>query len=435
MEVLICIAYSVLFIFLIHKLKFFENDFISKKILSLLFIIKIASAFAITLIYTYYYKDNFESDIFKYFSDGKVIYSSLHNSPTDFLRLITGIGSDSPHLEQYYKLTNFWFKQHDYNLLNDNRTIIRFNAISMIFSFGYLSVHNVFMAFLSFLGLTAIYKTFSKYVENKLLLTIAIYLIPSVLIWTSGVLKEGLVMFSLGFVIYYFDKLTFQNFKVSYFILLLLFAFLLFITKFYILLAIIPGMLSILVSKILKNTNKILIFILVHLLVLTIFFNFHKMVRDYNLPLLISTKQVDFINMLKYDSHAGSQIQIPYIEPSLLGFVKNIPNALFNSFFRPHIFEIKSFMYIIPSIENFLILFFILLIFFKTKKIKQENIYWILFCISFVLILFTLCGLTTPVLGALVRYRTPALPFLFIIFITFIDFNNISFLKKLKWKK
>ncbi len=438
MEILLCVAYTLLFVFFIVKLNFFKIEGVSSKILTALFIIKIASAFAITLIYTYYYQDHFESDIFKYFEDGKVIHSSIHNNPFDFLRLITGIGADAPHLDQYYKLTNFWFKEHDYGLLNDNRTIIRFNAISLIFSFGYLNVHNVFMAFLSFTGLTAIFKVFYKYFHDKRnLLLFSIYLIPSVLIWTSGVLKEGLVMFSLGFVLFYSDKLLNEKFIWKYFLGLFLAIYLLFISKFYVLLAIIPGLFSIAAIKLFKSRLKFYVFSLIHILIFVIFFFFHFIFTQFNLTEIVSTKQHDFINMINEDKNVGSQIDIPALKPSFSSFIKNIPNAIINSFFRPHIFEIKSFMYVIPAIENlFVVLLFVLLIFFY-KKNDSEKLLWLWFSVSFVMILFVLCGLTTPVLGALVRYKVPALPFLFIIFITFIDFNKIIELSKhiTKWKK
>ncbi len=438
MEILLCIAYSSLFVFFIYKLNFFKIEGISAKILSFLFVIKIDSAFAITLIYTYYYKDNFESDIFKYFEDGKIIHSSIHNNIFDFLRLITGIDADSPHLNQYYNLTNFWFKEHDYGLLNDNRTIIKFNAISLIFSFGYLNVHNVFMAFLSFSGLVGIFKVFYKYFKEKRnLLIISIFLIPSILIWTSGVLKEGLVIFSLGFIIYYFDKLLNKKFIWKYFLGLFFAICLLFISKFYVLLAIIPGLISIVVIKWFKNRFSIFVFTSVHALIIIIFFLFHFLFSQYNLTEIVSTKQRDFINMVNVDSHAGSQIDIPELHPSLISFIKNTPNAILNSFFRPHVFEIKSFMYVVPSIENLIIILLFVLLLLFYKKVDSKKLLWLWFSISFVLILFVLCGLTTPVLGALVRYRVPALPFLFIIFITFIDFNKITELSKhiTKWKK
>lgn len=438
MEILLCVAYTLLFIFFILKLKFFQIEGVSSKILSTLFVIKIVSAFAITLIYTYYYKDNFESDIYKYFEDGKVIHSSIHNNPFDFLRLITGIDANAPQLEQYYKLTNFWFKEHDYNLLNDNRTIIRFNAIALIFSFGYFNVHNIFMAFISFAGFTAIFKVFYQYFNDKRnLLLLSVFLIPSVLIWTSGVLKEGLVMFSLGFILYYFNKLIAGVYKFKFILGLLLSVFLLFLSKFYILFAIVPGLISIAVIKLFKNKFSFYIYTSTHVLIFVIFFFFQVIFSQYNLTEIVFKKQHDFINMINKINSVGSQIDIPALKPTFTSIAKNTPNALVNSFFRPHIFEIKSFMYIIPAIENLIIAILIILMVIFFKKPKNENNLWIWFCFSFVLILFVLCGLTTPVLGALVRYRVPAIPFLFIIFITFIDFKKIIELSKhiIKWEK
>jgi hypothetical protein len=97
---------------------------------------------------------------------------------------------------------------------------------------------------------------------------------------------------------------------------------------------------------------------------------------------------------------------------------------------------------IIPSaLENLLIVIILILTIIFYKKPDIKNFTWFWFCLSFVFILFILCGLTTPVLGALVRYRTPALPFLFILFLTFIDLNRINILLSkiitpfVKWKK
>jgi hypothetical protein len=64
-------------------------------------------------------------------------------------------------------------------------------------------------------------------------------------------------------------------------------------------------------------------------------------------------------------------------------------------------------------VENLLILSCLLGSFFFLKK--RIPLAVILFCASFIAILFVLIGLTTPVLGALVRYRIPGIPFLILI--------------------
>ncbi|MBI5540065.1 MAG: hypothetical protein HY951_08405 [Bacteroidia bacterium] len=442
MEIALCIGYTLIFSFLIFKLPFFRIDNVSRKILFSLFIIKIISAFALTFIYTYYYDNRTESDIFKYFDDGKAIFSSIHNNPVDYLRMITGIGSDAPHLEQYYKIANFWYKEFDYNLYNDNRTIIRFNAIVMLFSFGYFNVHNIFMAFISFTGLTAIFKVFYPYfIQKRNALLFSIFLIPSVLLWTSGVLKEGILMFALGFLVYYVNKLLFKKFSTKYLILLILVIALLFLSKFYVLLAAIPGLLCIVTLRFFKKLPSLPIVAGIHILIISVFFFFHFIFPKYNLAEIASTKQHDFINMINLSPNVGSRIDLPVLEPTFQSFIKNTPTAFVNSFFRPHVFEIKSAMVIPAAMENLLIVTILILSIIFYKKPDIKNFTWFWFCLSFVFILFILCGLTTPVLGALVRYRTPALPFLFIIFLTIIDLNRIAILFNkiitpfVKWKK
>ena len=434
MEFALSIIYTLLFIYLIYKLSFFHIDGVSWKLLSGLFIIKIISAIALTLIYTYYYKNRLESDIFKYFDDGRIIFSSIKESPLDYLRMITGIGADSPHLKHFYDTSNFWNKPFDYGLYNDNRTMIRFNAIAMLFSFGYYNVHNVFMAFLSFTGLTAIFKTFYPYLFNKRnALIFSVFLIPSVLLWTSGILKEGLLMFSFGLFVYYSWKISTKKFHWKFIFWLLFSIGLLLLLKFYVLVAAVPGIICIFTLKLFKNKYIVPVFIGVHIFIIGLFFSFQYIFPSYNLVEITASKQRDFINMIDNTPNVGSRIDLPRLEPTISSFVINTPNALINSLFRPHLLETHSLMAIPAALENLLIIFIMMLSILFFQKFSTQTFPWFWFCVSFVIILFTLCGLTTPVLGALVRYKTPALPFLFIIFITIIDFKKIQQL--VKWKK
>ena len=434
MELALSLFYTLLFIYLIFKLPFFKIDGIALRILSLLFIIKVLSAITITFIYTYYYKNNMESDIFKYFSDGNILFQAIKKDPVDYLRMLTGIGSEAAHLEPYYNTMNFWKKSFDYGLFNDNRTMIRFNALAFIFSFGYMNVHNVFMAFLSFMGLTAIFKTFYPYfLDKKWVLLCSVFLIPSVLLWTSGILKEGLLMFAFGFLTHYSFKLMQYRFKVRTFIGLIFMVSILLILKFYVLIAAIPGLISLFVVFKFKKLPHIPIFLVIHSIIIAMFFLFHFVFKNYNLPEIITAKQRDFINMVESSGNVGSKIEIPRLESDFFSFLINSPNAIVNSLFRPHILEVHSLMALPAALENLIIIVFILLAIIFFKKYPLRTFPWFWFCVSFVLILFILCGLTTPVLGALVRYRTPALPFLFIIFITFIDLKKIQHI--VKWKK
>ena len=50
----------------------------------------------------------------------------------------------------------------------------------------------------------------------------------------------------------------------------------------------------------------------------------------------------------------------------------------------------------------------------------------ILFCLSIVLLLFTLIGLITPIMGAIVRYKVPGLPFLLIFLLLLLDKEKLA---------
>jgi hypothetical protein len=228
-------------------MKFFEVDGISKKGISMIFILKIISGLALWAIYTYYYKDRATADIYKYFDDSRIIADTLWTKPVDYFKLITGIGNNTPAFDHYYSDMHYWARKIDSSIYNDSHTIIRFNALARLFSLGYYNVHSVFMCFLSLIGLTAIYKAFTPYLQDKKKeLILAVFLLPSVLFWGSGVLKEGLIFFALGLLIYHAAKL----FVLRSVIICLVSASLLAFSKFYVWVAIIPGIIFLLwISK------------------------------------------------------------------------------------------------------------------------------------------------------------------------------------------
>ena len=73
--------------------------------------------------------------------------------------------------------------------------------------------------------------------------------------------------------------------------------------------------------------------------------------------------------------------------------------------FRPSIYEFRNLLYLPDIFQNILILILGFWLFLKNKKPKPEEIPFLWFSILFIIILFSLIGLVTPVLGAIVRYK------------------------------
>lgn len=419
-EILLASLYSLLFFYIIYKLKYFSDTNIRKTYFTGLFIIKLFSGFALLLVYTYYYKDRLNSDVYKYFDDSYYMYNALYSNPLDYFKMLTGIGDGGEYFKSmYYSKMEFWYKEWDYNLFNDNRTIIRLNAFFRLFSLGSIYVHTVFMVFLSYIGLLNIYKLFSNKINtNRYLLITLIFMLPGVLFWTSGVLKEGLLIFAFGLMLYKFNKLLKKTsfWNLTIFIISIL---ILSITKFYILLAATPGLIALIwISK--TNYKKIILkFLIVHIIIFGIALN-----SKYVL-FVLHKKQIDFVASLEGET-VGSFFEIPYLEPNAVSLLKNTPVAIYNTFFRPYIFESNSIVMLLSAFENLMILLLISisLVFNRFKRI--ENPHWFYFSIFFTLIVYALAGLVTPVMGALVRYKVPALPFLMIACLYILDYNKLK---------
>ncbi|HET6227899.1 MAG TPA: hypothetical protein VFF27_16560, partial [Bacteroidia bacterium] len=260
MELLLILAYTSFFIFLITKLPFFKVEGLSTRSLSLLFMLKIAFGLLLWAIYTFYYPDRATADIYKYFDDSEVLFNALKTKPIDYFKMLFGIGNNTPDFDTYYANMHYWSRRNSLGSYNDGHTVIRFNAFLRLFSFGFYTVHTVFICFVSLIGLTAIYKVFLPFLRDKKKeLILAVFLLPSVLFWGSGVLKEGLLFFTLGLFLYYFQR----SFTWKTFVICVTTAILIAVSKFYVWLAILPGLLFLFVIRVTGSQKMLLKFTLI----------------------------------------------------------------------------------------------------------------------------------------------------------------------------
>lgn len=411
MFIILPAAYAALGLLLIGKLRFFELPGLSRRFLQLIFILKILAGTTLVAIYTYYYKDRSTADVFKYFDDGRVMFNAIKHSPADYFQMLFGIGNDTPHFAQYYNEMNNWYRVYESNLYNDSHTIIRFNALIMLFSGGYIGVHTVVMCFVALTGLTALYKTFApSFTDNKMLPAIAIFLIPSVVFWGSGVLKEGLLFFAIGLACYNLEMLLNGNRQWFRWVVFFGALALMFFCKMYVLIALLPGVMAHTWIKLTSAKHIYLKYLTVITLCTVAAVNIKLVLPKDDFLETLSEKQRDFMGLAQ-SMNSGSIIHINRLEPTFKSFVLNAPEAFFNTLCRPFIWQAKSPFEWMAAIENVIIIALIIFALLKIdwQKLKQPMVP---FCFTFVLVLFVLSGIATPVVGALVRYKTPALPFL-----------------------
>lgn len=418
---ILTIIYFVVFYVLIKYLSFFKKAGVSPLFLGGILAIKFLVSLVLFYIYTNHYPNRTEADIFKYFDDSKIVYQSVYESPFDFVQLMTEYKIDNDHFfESYLQKMNNWDRMYDTNVYNDSRTIIKFNALFRFFSFGEFHVHSLFFCFLSLIGTVSLYRVVTKLFNNgKSLLLILLFLLPSILLWSSGVLKESILIFALGLLLLALDKILHFKSKRLPFLTILLCLVLMIYIKFYVLVAFVPAIFCYIIANFWKRPKyQIYIPLLAIFGLLALFSKYIPPHMD--LVKILEGKQEDFVRLAEFQD-AGSKFELTDIDQSLLGIVKVIPEGILNCFIRPLPWQTKGAIYYPAVFENILIILLIIwsvwLAFKREIKIAEDHKNFIWFSVVFILLLYSIIGVTTPVAGALVRYKVPALPFLMVVLI------------------
>ena len=412
---------------MLKRWSFFKNSGISFRTLSVLFTLKFIIGISVYYVYTYYYTDRKTADVFKYFDDAKYLYDHVyHNNQVRFWKIIFGIQNESSEIHKHLKETNYWFKPHASNVFNDNRTVIRFNAVIYLFSFGYYHVHTLVLSTLSFIGLTGIYRTYIyQFRQSKKELILACFLIPSVLFWGSGILKESILLFGIGIFVFAFTRILYSENKIKYILLVFGTLGLLAITKTYVLITLIPSVLAWTVVHYFKLKKKGWTFFIVNIGLIIIAFNAKYINQNIDLSGNLKYKQRDFINVAR-DTKAGSTIKLGELDDTAWSYLKNTPQAFINGMFRPTLIEMKNIFFALTAFENTMFLILIVLAIFFFKKPTVNQLPYLYFGLYFSLLLTILIGLTVPVLGAIVRYKIPFMPFTMSILLLSIDYSKIK---------
>jgi hypothetical protein len=411
MEFLISFFYFIIFGYCIYKFNFFRAKNLPSYYFFVAFTLKlIATFFQIWL----YRNHNFGGDSFSFFSSGRIVNGFSFTDPQLFLRTLFGTLS-STDLKTYFKPEMFW--TNDDLFFNDNPSIIKINALMYFISGGYFLVHGVLFSFLAFVGFTSLFKFFLVFYPERPKEIFAItFLIPSTLFWCAGSSKESWLIFCLGLFLYFLDKLM-HTFKLKLLLQCMLLCYLLVFIKLYFLLALVPSLIAYFLAIKFKTIAPVLVFSTTYIV---------GFVGLMNLPFF------DFLHYLQFKQHSfqylaqwsqsNSKFTIPDIGNNTLSLILNMPVALKNMLFRPYLWEASSFLWVLAAIENILlaVLICIFMVGFKWNHSKAQIS---LFCLFFALSILVLTGLTTPVIGGLVRYKAPLLPFLLMFFYYNFDFH------------
>jgi hypothetical protein len=197
------IIYSILIfiaIFLFTRYsRVMQIDGLNKWSLSIAFALKTLIGLYFLFIYTKFYGDGtLSADAGAFMEESRILNNVFSESPIDYLKFLTGIGDNTDLQHQYLLETHHWDAGAQ-ALINDNKNILRVHSLFHFVSYGHPVIHILFMCLISIVGTRhLIIGIASKTDLNKNLILWILILIPSVLFWTSGLLKEPLMFLGIG---------------------------------------------------------------------------------------------------------------------------------------------------------------------------------------------------------------------------------------------
>ena len=304
--------------------------------------------------------------------------------------------------------------------------MIRVAAVFALLSFNTYTVIAILFAAITFTGMWAMYMTFAKirpqaYQE----LATAVFFLPSVFFWGSGLLKDSLCMGALGWLFYAFYRGAIQRRNVIRCLVLGVGAGAVILAmKTYILLAFMPPALLWVFNE---NTSGIRS-VAVRLVVKPLFLIVGAAVALYAMAQIAATDArfnlekigeqskltADYLQQVS-KTEQGSGYNIGEQDGTLGGMAKLAPQAVVVALFRPFPWEARNPTMLLSALESAYFLFLTLRILRRVGVLKTfvaiGSVPVLTLCFVFSLIFAISVGISSGNFGTLVRYKIPLMPF------------------------
>lgn len=471
----VTIALIFLLFAILRYFSVFQSDGLNNWSLPIGFILKVLVGFYFLYVYTKIYGNGaLSADAGAFMRESAILNKVFYTSPIDYFKLLFGLGDQEYLVLKYLGETSHWDAGAQ-SIISDNRNILRVHSLIQFISRGHPSVHVVIFSFLSTIGIKLIYEAIAiKSLVRKEYIFWSLLLLPSVIFWTSGILKESILFLGIGLFLKGLFRIDNSWKRWAIFILgiLLIFNF-----KPYVLFCAIPAILFFIIHRSMPK-HKLMGSAGALMIITAGLFGTSEFIRNKTAE-VFSRKQYDFVNVGQGGLHAYGDScfyffeaeQIPYlniendsvsinrkmtvkiiapgsidepmsteltptvekwfvyfrndrsdgfiettpIENSFTQLLLNIPQALKNSLLRPFINDPGSWLKFPATLEVILLFSFLIYALIKRRELDpvDQGLLWA-FGI-FVLCLSLTIGWVTPVLGAIVRYRIPAFIALLII--------------------
>lgn len=328
-----------------------------------------------------------------------------------------------------------YFTQHPTYWLgaNNRENIIGITGILHALLFDSFLATSVVFAVLGFIGQVFIYKTFvACYPDTRTRFwwRAGILFFPTLVFWSSGILKDSLGIFGLGCTLWGIYLLL-QQFRPRYLVLTIYGTYTMFIFRAQIapalFVALIPWMLQPLKAggegpRVARPSHRVNIVVRVMLLAGSLlgFLVLGALVPRFslvNLPHTILELNGTFQRQPGLQTGVYAPIAPLVTDVSWGGLIKAWPEALLLSLYRPFPWEAANLTARLAAAENMVLAaltvrFFLQLLIYRRIIRRLVRAPLFLTCVIFVAIFALGVGASTPDLGTISRYRIPLIPFL-----------------------
>lgn len=409
------------YVFIFHLIfsarrKRFENP-VLKKYHKQGFWIRVISSIAFTVFFVYLTPGDSTS---LYYPEGYHLYRLILNNPVHNFHLLftSGVNYDENLLAVPENINSF--------KIESNFLIARLVTVCCFFTFGKYLLINLCFSMLAYSGIWRLYKFFyAHYPELHKKLAITIIYLPSLVFWSSGVLKDPVCICMLGWVTYalysIFEK---WQFSAKHIIAAIIAAYTLYVVKVYIIICYLPFLLLYLVVINIQRLKSQVIKMAFGVVILAgIIFGIFQLADTLKEELgffaldkiteSVKTQQSNFINMADAaESSFSLGVEYDGTPKSLL---KMTPAAVIATFFRPFLWESKKLSTLLSSVESLALMLLTVYVFFRAGPLRFFKTIFtdpmVFFCFFYSVVFGVFIGATTLNFGTLVRYKIPCLPF------------------------
>jgi hypothetical protein len=377
---------------------------------------KVIGAIALGILYHTLYG----GDTNNYYRQASIVYHAFGDSFAVGWELVTTSGDITPAISKY--ASQFTWFGHG----NNEYFVIRVAAVFALLCFNTYTVIAVLFATVTFTGMWAMYMTFAKirpqvYKE----LATAVFFLPSVFFWGSGLLKDSLCLGALGWLFYTFYRGAIERKNIMRCVVLGAGAMgVIFAMKIYILLAFLPPALLWVFNESTRDIQNPA----VRWLVKPLFLGVGGLVAAFAIARLSaadarfsidnigaqSKLTADYLQQVS-QTEKGSGYNIGVQDGSLGAMAKMAPQAIIVSLFRPFLWEARNPTMALSALEATYFLFLTLRILWRVGLFKTisaiSRVPVLTLCFVFSLIFAISVGISSGNFGTLVRYKIPLMPF------------------------